>query len=74
MKHIKNNFNIVCCFHILFCYDDKVSLMMDSFNLNEDLCFEHLLSLKFTPDFKWNLYMQTVAKDAGNIVVGTFFR
>lgn len=40
---------------------------------NTDACFECLLSLKFTPDLKWNSDMPSILIDAGEIV-GLLYR
>ena len=49
------------------------SVIMDETTLQEANCIERHLSLKFTPDLKWNSYILSVAKDVGKMV-GSFFR
>lgn len=46
--------------------------MVNGFNLKKVPCLEHQLVIKFSPDHKWNSYMQSVAKDTGKIV-GSFY-
>ena len=46
---------------------------MDGTYLNESTCLNKLLGLKFTPDLKWNAYIDSVAKDAARMV-GSLYR
>ena len=41
--------------------------------MNESSCLNKLLGLKFTPDLKWNEYIDSVAKGAARMV-GTLYR
>lgn len=39
------------------------------FTFNENPCFQRLLGLMLTPDFKWTLYIQSFVKNTGKMVV-----
>ena len=41
---------------------------MENASLSEATCFDKLLGLKFTPDLKWNSYIESVAKEAAKMV------
>ena len=41
---------------------------MDGTYLNEASCLNKFLGLKFTPDLKWNSYIDSVSKDAAGMV------
>ena len=42
--------------------------LMDNANLSEASCFDKLLGLKFTPNLKWNSYIEPVAKETAKMV------
>ena len=52
---------------------DFPQIAMDGTYLNESTCLNKLLGLKFTPDLKWNAYIDSVAKDAARMV-GSLYR
>ena len=41
---------------------------MENASLSEASCFDKLLGLKFTPDLKWNSYIESVAKETAKMV------
>ena len=47
---------------------DFPEIAMDGTYLHESSCLNKLLRLKFTPDLKWNSYIDSVAKDAARKV------
>ena len=52
---------------------DFPQIAMDGMYLNESTCLNKLLCLMFTPDLKWNAYIDSVAKDAAKMV-GSLYR
>ena len=45
---------------------------MDGMVLEESSCLDKLLALKFTPDLKWDSYIDSVARDAAKMVESLF--
>ena len=46
---------------------------MDGVALEEQMSLDRLLGVKFTPDLKWNLYLEEVGKDVSKMI-GSFYR
>ena len=54
-------------------HHSKDQISMDNKQLDESNTLDKLLGLKITPNFKWDIYIQHIAKDAARIV-GSFYR